>query len=51
MKLDSHADTIVAGSNCVVLEYTGEVCDVLPFQQDYDAIKDVKIATVATALQ
>ena len=51
IELDSHADTIVAGSNCVVLEYTGEVCDVSPFQKDYDAITDVKVATVATAWQ
>ena len=51
IELDSHADTIVAGSNCVVLEYTGEECDVSPFQKDYDDIKNVKIPTVATAWQ
>ena len=51
IELDSHADTIVAGSNCVVLQYTGDECDVSPFQKDYDDIKDVKIATVATAWQ
>ena len=51
IELDSHADTIVASSNCVVLHYTGDECDVSPFQKDYDAIKNVKIATVSTAWQ
>ena len=34
-----------------MLNYTGEECDVSPFQKDYDAIQGVKIATVATAWQ
>lgn len=34
IELDSHADTIVAGTNCVVLNYTGDECDVSPFQKD-----------------
>ena len=29
IELDSHADTIVAGSNCVVLSQSGKECDVL----------------------
>ena len=51
IELDSHADTIVAGSNCVAIDCTGEECDVSPFQKDYDAIENGKIATVATSWQ
>ena len=50
-ELDTHADTIVAGRNCVVLHYTGKVCDVEPYRDDYESMKNVAIATVATAWQ
>ena len=50
-ELDSHADTIVAGKNCVVLSYTGQVCDVTPYREDYNAICNVSVAQVATAWQ
>ena len=40
---DSHADTIVAGSNCVVMYYTGRECDVSPYIQEYKPIQDVPI--------
>ena len=50
-ELDSHADTIVAGQNCVVIGYTGNECDVQPYREDYDSIANVPIATVATAWQ
>ena len=48
-ELDSHADTIVAGSNCVILGYTGRVCDVSPYREDYESVKDVPIVQAATA--
>ena len=50
-ELDSHADTLVAGRNCVVLGYTGNECEVQPYREDYDSISNVPIATVATAWQ
>ena len=50
-ELDSHADTIVAGSNCVVLSFTGKECDVSPFTDDYDSISNVPIVHAATAWQ
>ena len=50
-ELDSHADTIVAGSNCVILGYTGRVCDVSPYREDYESVKDVPIVQAATAWQ
>ena len=50
-ELDSHADSIVAGSNCVILNYTGKECDVAPYREDYDTIPNVPIVTAATAWQ
>ena len=50
-ELDSHADTIVAGKNCIILSYTGKECDVSPYRDDYESIKNVPIVTAATAWQ
>ena len=50
-ELDSHADSIVAGSNCIILNYTGKECDVAPYRDEYDTIKNVPIVTAATAWQ
>ena len=50
-ELDSHADTIVAGSNCIILNYTGKVCDVSPYRDDYDPVSNVPIVKAATAWQ
>ena len=49
--MDSHADTIVAGRNCVVLNYVGKECDVHAFSDSHDAIKNVPLAQVGTAWQ
>ena len=49
MELDSHADTVVLGRNCVILAYTGRECDVSPYTDFYDAIKGVPIVSGATA--
>ena len=46
--MDSHADTTVLGSNCVVLAYTGKECEVLPYADEYDAIRSVPIVMGAT---
>ena len=43
IELDSHADTVVLGSNCVVLHHTGNVCEVSPYMDEYDAITDVEV--------
>ncbi|KAI2499404.1 hypothetical protein MHU86_15116 [Fragilaria crotonensis] len=42
------ADTCVAGSNCVILEYTGSTAEVEAYSPDYPS-KQGPIATVATA--
>ena len=44
-ELNSHADTVVLGSNCVVLHSTGEVS---PYVDEYDAITDVPVVRGAT---
>jgi hypothetical protein len=49
LELDSHADTIVLGRNCVILSYTGRECDVSPFTAAYNSITNVPIVTGATA--
>ena len=47
-ELDTRADTICAGINFRMLYSTGQVCDVRGFHDDFDSIKDVPVATVAT---
>lgn len=48
-ELDSHADTCVAGPNCVVIEYIDQVVDVSAFSDHHDTIKDIPVVTAATA--
>ena len=48
IELDSHADTVVLGSNCVILHHTGKVCEVSPYTDEYDAITDVPVIRGAT---
>ena len=48
IELDSHADTIVLGTNCVILSHTGQSCEVMPYSDTYDAITNVPVVTVAT---
>ena len=48
MELDSNTDTIVLGTNCVILSHTGQSCEVMPYSDTYDAITDVPVVTGAT---
>ena len=48
IELDSHADTIILGANCVILSHTGQSCEVMPYSDTYDAITDVPVVTGAT---
>ena len=48
VELDSDADTTVLGSNCMVLAYIGKECEVSPYTDEYDAIRNVPIVTGAT---
>ena len=45
---DSHADTFVAGKNCVALNFTDRTCGVQPYSDQYEMITDVPIITAAT---
>ena len=50
MELDSHADTIVLGSNAVIMHYTTRECDVSPYADSYEPIRNVPIVSGATAV-
>jgi hypothetical protein len=47
--MDSHADTCVAGPHFVIMEFTGEQCDVTPYTTDYQPIVKVPIVNGGTA--
>ena len=47
-ELDSHDHTTVAGRNCTVLKHTERSCDVAPFSDTYEPMKDVDNASEAT---
>ena len=48
IELDTHADTTVLGSNCVILSYTGKECKVSPYSSQYEAVQNVPVVTGAT---
>jgi Reverse transcriptase (RNA-dependent DNA polymerase) len=48
-EMDSHADTCVAGPNFMILEFTGEQCDVTPYTSDYQPITNVAVVNAVTA--
>ena len=47
-EIDNHADTICAGANWTVLEFTGEYCNVSPFSTEYEPLENVPVARCAT---
>jgi hypothetical protein len=47
-ELDSHADTCVAGANCLVVVDDGRTANVYPYNEDYKPEKSIPIGTVAT---
>ena len=48
-EMDSHADTCVAGPNFMILEFTGEQCDVTPYTNEYQPITNVPVVNAVTA--
>ena len=48
-ELDSHADTMVSGSNCVLLSSTGETAMVHSFLDERKPFDDIVIGMTATA--
>ena len=43
-ELDTHADTCCAGANWKLMEMTHEVCEVTPFLDSYEPVKEVLVA-------
>jgi hypothetical protein len=48
-KLDTYADTCVAGPNFHFEELTGEYCDVAPFSNEYEPMHDVPMVNASMA--
>jgi hypothetical protein len=48
VEADSHADSFVAGKNCVPMHCTERCCDVQPYSDDYAPMKNAPIVTTAT---
>ena len=48
IELDTHADTTVFVSNCVVRSYTGKECEVSPYSSQYEVVRNVPVVTGAT---
>ena len=49
IELDIHAETIVFGQSFIFLPDTGRECDVSPYTDEYEAIKNVPIVSAATS--
>ena len=49
LELDSHADTCVAGSNCLKISSSGRSVSVAGFISELDTLSAIEIATAATA--
>ena len=46
-ELDSHANMVVVGRHCLVIEWSGRTAIVSPFTPDYDAMMEVPIMDAA----
>ena len=47
-EMDTHADTCCAGANWKLLDSTNEVCEVTPFLDSYEPVKEVMVARCGT---
>ena len=48
-EFDSHADTMVAGRNCIIINYTDRTCTVSPYnEKEYKPLTGVPIVQAAT---
>ncbi len=48
-ELDSHADTCVAGPNCIIIEYTDQLVNISAFTDIHATFNNIPIVTAATA--
>jgi hypothetical protein len=46
-ELDSHANMVVVGKHCLIVEWTGRTAIVNPFTPDYEALTEVPIVDAA----
>jgi hypothetical protein len=46
--MDTHADTCCAGANRQLLDFTNKVCEVTPFLDSYEPVKEVMVARCGT---
>jgi hypothetical protein len=42
-KMDAHAGTCCAGANWKLLDFTNEVCEVTPFLDSHEPVKEVMV--------
>jgi hypothetical protein len=49
MEVDNHVDTTRFGSNFMLAYYTGKVCDVAPYSEEYQAMHDISVVGAYTA--
>lgn len=47
LKVDTRADTFVAGRNCTVMSFSEQICDVMPYSDDYWPKENIPIYQVA----
>jgi hypothetical protein len=47
-ELDTHANMCCAGANWDLMELTGEICDITPFLESYQAIHKIPVARCCT---
>jgi hypothetical protein len=45
---NSHADISCAGANWSLLQHTGQLCEVNPFQSYYNHVREIPVACCAT---
>ena len=48
IELDTHADTFVAGRNCLAMHFTERICDVMPYSDEYAPKTGIPIVQAAT---
>jgi hypothetical protein len=47
--MDHHADTTCFRSNFTAVQFTGEHCEVSPFSEEYNQMRNIPVASAATA--
>ena len=50
-ELDSHADTILVGAICAILQYKEKECNISTFREDLDSINNVSIMNAEISWQ